>query len=96
MKSNSRATAIRIIARWLQTGAFPGRLLEEVADDRAFITELGYGAVRWRRQLEWVSRKYATHPPAPEISAALYIGLYQILHLTDVAAYAAVNVTVAA
>ncbi len=96
MKTNSRAAAIRIIARWLQTGAFPGRLLEEVADDRAFVTELVYGAVRWRRQLEWVARKYAPHPPAPEISAALCIGLYQILHLTDVAEYAAVNETVAA
>ncbi len=96
MKLNSRAAAIRIIARWLQTGAFPGRLLEDIADDRAFVTELVYGAVRWRRQLEWVVRQYAPRAPAPEISAALYVGLYQILHLTDVAEYAAVNETVAA
>ncbi len=96
MKLNSRAAAIRIVARWLQTGAFPGRLLEAVADDRAFVTELVYGAVRWRRQLEWLVGQYAPRIPAPEISAALYVGLYQILHLADVAEYAAVNETVAA
>ncbi len=96
MKPNSRATAIRIIARWLQTGAFPGRLLETVEFDRAFVTELVYGVARWRRQLDWMVRIYAAHPPVPEVAAALFVGLYQALHLTDVAEYAAVSETVAA
>ena len=96
MKLNSRAVAIRIVAEWMQTGAFPGQLLEAVTNDRAFVMELVYGVVRWRRHLEWVVQKYAPSPPALKISAALYVGLYQILHLTDVAEYAAVNETVAA
>ena len=96
MKLSSRAAAIRIVAEWMQTGAFPGQLLEAVTDDRAFVMELVYGVVRWRRHLEWVVQKYAPSLPALKISAALYVGLYQVLHLTDVAEYAAVNETVAA
>ncbi|MFN2352368.1 MAG: RsmB/NOP family class I SAM-dependent RNA methyltransferase [Kiritimatiellia bacterium] len=92
---DARATAIMIIKRWLQAGAFPGRLLEDVRHDRAFITELVYGVVRHYRALSWVINLYARVPPDRELLPPLLIGLYQLLLLDDVADYAAVNETVA-
>ena len=63
--------------------------------DRAFVTELVYGATRRRRALDWTLDAFLETPPPPRIRAALRLGAYQIIEL-GTPAYAAVSATVAA
>jgi 16S rRNA (cytosine967-C5)-methyltransferase len=62
--------------------------------DRAFITELAYGTLRWRGWLDWGIRQFSKIPfdkIEPRILNILRIGLYQILFLTRTPSSAAVN-----
>jgi 16S rRNA (cytosine967-C5)-methyltransferase len=62
--------------------------------DRAFITELTYGTLRWRGRLDWRIRQFSKIPfdkIEPGILNILRIGLYQILFLTRTPSTAAVN-----
>ncbi|MBI3987362.1 MAG: 16S rRNA (cytosine(967)-C(5))-methyltransferase RsmB [Lentisphaerae bacterium] len=93
---NSRGVAADILAGWLETGEFPSRRLEKVRQDRAFITEMVQGAVRWKALLDWVLTRTVRREPSPVHKAFLWTGLYQILLMDDVEAYAAVNETVEA
>ena len=96
-RTNSRSAAARIIARWLSTGEFPDRLIEAGTQDRAFVMEVVYGVARWKRTLEWVIQRCV---PSGRVSAEakpfLMTGLYQILMMESVVAYAAVSETVEA
>lgn len=94
--ANTRITSARILSDWLRTGTFVDRLLAPVTHDRAFVMEVVYGAVKWKRKLNWVIRRCSRRAPDPDIRAHLLVGLYQILVMTDVANYAAVNETVEA
>ena len=94
--SNSRAVAADMIARWMETGGFPDRMMNRVRADRAFVMEVVYGVVKWKRELEWVLRQCMKQLPAIPLRAHLMVGLYQCLHMDTVEAYAAVNETVAA
>ncbi len=92
---NSRGLAGQIVSQWLKTSDFPERLLESyVFENRAFIMELVYGIVRWKRALEWITAEYVHRMPTLELKALIFVGLYQILFMTNVDAYAAVNETV--
>jgi len=93
-KNNPRYIAAQIIARWLTSGDFPNRMLNIVAKDRAFVTEIVQGIVRWKRLLEWVIKQTAKHVPPPLLKSFLLTGLYQLLMMENVADYAAVNETV--
>lgn len=93
---NPRYLAAQIIARWLSSGDFPNRMLNIVAKDRAFVTEIVQGVVRWKRLLEWVIKQTARHVPPPLLKSFLLTGLYQLLMMDKVADYAAVNETVSA
>ncbi len=65
--------------------------------DRAFLTELTYGVLRWRGRLDWAVRQFSKTPfekVEPEIVNILRIGLYQILFLTRTPVSAAVNESV--
>ena len=65
--------------------------------DRAFLTELTYGVLRWRGRLDWVIRQFSKTPfekIEPEIVNILRLGLYQILFLTRTPTSAAVNESV--
>lgn len=94
---NSRHAAADIVSRWLIDGDFPDRIMEsEPVEDRAFVMEVVYGVVRWRRRLEWVVGRLSERRPDDEVRPFLLIGLYQILHMDSVADHAAVNETVAA
>lgn len=96
MKHNTRKTAARIIAAWLENPKeFPDRLIQRVTNDRAFVTELVYGVTRRRRTLEWVIGEFVKKPPKPYPAALLMVGAYQLL-FTEVEVYAAVNETVEA
>jgi len=92
----TRAQAAAIIERWLAAGDFPNRMLEDVREHRAFLMELVYGIVRWKRLLDWVVARYVRRSPNPSQQAFLLVGLYQILKMSDVASYAAVHETVEA
>ena len=93
---NSRGTAAAILAAWLGSGEFPNRLMDGVGEDRAFVMELVYGAIRWYRPLSRVRSRYARRKPPEALEALLLVGLYQILFLDNVQDYAAVNETVEA
>ena len=95
MKLSSRAAAIRIVAEWMQTGAFPGQLLEAVTDDRAFVMELVYGVVRWRDTWSGGAEICAVSTGA-DIRGFICRAPIRFCISTDVAEYAAVNETVAA
>ena len=94
--SNPRYLAALIITRWLVAGDFPNRMLDLAAKDRAFVTEIVQGVVRWKRLLEWVIKQNAKHIPPPLLKSFLLTGLYQLLMMENMADYAAVNETVAA
>ena len=77
--------------------ALPAALSRTSLDkrDRAFVTELVYGATRRRRALDWTLDAFLETPPPPRVRAALRLGAYQIIEL-GTPAYAAVSATVAA
>jgi 16S rRNA (cytosine967-C5)-methyltransferase len=62
--------------------------------DRAFVTELVYGAVRRRLTLDWLIEHFAQRP-VEKVDAALrlilHLALYQLLFMDTVPDYAAVN-----
>lgn len=93
---HARATAARLVARWLETGDFPDRLLDEVSADRPFVMEVVYGVAKWRRLLDWMAGRYVKRDPDTATHAHLLVGLYQIFRMSNVAEHAAVNETVEA
>ncbi len=65
--------------------------------DRAFATELMYGAVRWRRRLDWMLGRLLRGKPeslTPWIRLILHMGLYQLLMMDRVPAAAATHASV--
>ena len=92
---DTRREAIFLLTRWLETRAFPDRMLAGSQDDRAFVMDLVYTTIRRYRALEWILGRL-TRLPQGETRAALLIGAAQLLYMQDVADYAAVNETVAA
>lgn len=65
--------------------------------DRAFLTELTYGILRWRERLDWPIRNLSKIPFEkidPETLNILRLGLYQIEFLTRTPVSAAVNESV--
>jgi 16S rRNA (cytosine967-C5)-methyltransferase len=65
--------------------------------DRAFLTELTYGVLRWRERLDWTIRHLSKIPfqkIEPETLNILRLGLYQIQFLTRTPFSAAVNESV--
>lgn len=92
----SRQVAARAIARWLQTGDFPDRLIESVARDRAFVMETVYGVVRQFRALDFLCELLVPRAPKPALHACLLLGLYQLLFMDDQQDFATVHATVEA
>ena len=65
--------------------------------DRGFVTELSYGAIRWRQWLDgWLDRlgKVPARKQPPRLRWLLHIGLYQLLRMERIPASAAVNTAV--
>jgi 16S rRNA (cytosine967-C5)-methyltransferase len=65
--------------------------------DKAFLTELTYGVLRWRGRLDWLIRHFSKIPFEkidPEIVSILRLGFYQILFLSRTPPSAAVNESV--
>lgn len=93
---NARHVAAEVIQRWMASGDFPDRLLVQVRKDRAFVMEVVYGVVKRKRALEWVLKHCTRHLPELPLRAHAMVGLYQLLFMDSVEAYAAVNETVLA
>jgi 16S rRNA (cytosine967-C5)-methyltransferase len=102
---NSRSLAYQILLHLNRKAAHPDRLIRAMLDrhsrleerDRALLTEMVYGVLRWQGRLDWhidqLSRVSAKKI-APEIRILLRLALYQILMLDRIPPHAAVNETV--
>ncbi len=100
----ARAVAYAVLRRVFEHDAWADRALHaEVARagldarDRAFATQLAYGAVQRRRTLDHVAGALARRPAErldPPVLAALRLGLLQLLFLDRVPAHAAVDASV--
>jgi len=104
-KKSPRAICLDILNRVEEADVHPDRLLADSFKryryftplDRAFLTELTYGVIRWRGRLDWVIRHFSKIPFEKIETGALNIlrlGLYQILFLSRTPVSAAVNESV--
>lgn len=65
--------------------------------DKAFITQLVYGVLRWRNRLDWIIERFSNRrlkKISPWIVNILRLGVYQLLFLDKVPNAAAVNESV--
>jgi 16S rRNA (cytosine967-C5)-methyltransferase len=104
-KISARAICLDILDRAGGADVHPDRLLTDsfkryrnlTSLDRAFLTELTYGVIRWRGRLDWVIRHFSKIPfekVEPRTLNILRLGLYQILFLSRTPSSAAVNESV--
>lgn len=102
---NARALAFQILLHMDQKASHPDRLIRSMLArhsrlderDRALLTELVYGVLRWQARLDWhIDQLSKTAPKkiAPAVRILLRLGLYQILFLDRIPAHAAVNETI--
>lgn len=67
---STRQTALEILERVETRGAYADILLDRTLEkdtsltplDRAFITELVYGTLRWRGKIDWVISQFSRIP----------------------------------
>jgi len=104
MKS-PRHIALEILIRVGTTNCHPDDLLTDAFKkhrsltdrDRAFITELVYGTLRWQGKIDWILGRFSTVKVDRIERVVLYIlrlGTYQLLFLTRTPHRAAVNESV--
>lgn len=104
-KKSPRAICLDILNRVEEADGHLDRLLTDSFKqyrhltplDRAFLTELAYGVLRWRGRLDWVIRHFSKVPFEKielEIINILRLGFYQILFLSRTPAPASVNESV--
>ncbi len=93
----ARAQALRILACWERSGAFPNRQIAAVAPARhGFVMDLVYESTRWLRWLDVALQPRLRHRPPPDVEAALRIGACQVLRMPSIPPYAAVHSTIEA
>jgi 16S rRNA (cytosine967-C5)-methyltransferase len=103
--SGPRGAAVKILNRVERTDSYLDKLLDaelksqDVADiDKGLLSEIVHGVMRWQGRLDWILNGF-THGNFTKseinVKNALRVGLYQILFLTQVPQYAAVNEAVA-
>src|SRR4051812_17562240 len=97
----SRALAVEILRAVETRKAFADLLLDRALKthalspaDRALLTHIVYGTLRWRGRIDWILGQL-TRKPLEEMDGylknLLRVALYQMLFLDKVPAYAAVN-----
>lgn len=102
---NARRLALEVLTQVEDRGAYASLLLDAKLEqarlspeERALATELTYGVLRWQGRLDYVLAAMADRPwerVDPALRRLLRLGAYQLLFLTRVPSYAAVNETVA-
>ena len=97
--ASSRSVALEALGRIEHDGAYANLLLPKLLEraglssrDRAFATELVYGATRMRRACDFAVDRFLVREPGPELRTLLRLGAYQLL--LGVAPHAAVDATV--
>lgn len=100
----ARETAVRILYEVHENGAYANVALAKALrqaglseQDRRFVTELVYGAVKAGDTLDWILRQYVNRPVRkiqPLVREILHLGLYQLFYLDRVPASAACNTSV--
>ena len=99
---NPRAIAMHALMQVARRGSFPDVLLdiyfkenpELDSRDRALITELVYGVLRWQGRLDWVIDQQINIRPekvALPVRVVLRLAVYQLLFLDRIPAAAAVH-----
>lgn len=102
---NARRLALEVLTQVEDRAAYASLLLDArlqqaglPREERALATELTYGVLRWQGRLDYLLAAVAHRPwesVDPALRRLLRLGAYQLLFLTRVPAYAAVNETVA-
>jgi 16S rRNA (cytosine967-C5)-methyltransferase len=101
---NSRELALRILARIESGKAYAYALIDKElrqsaldSRDKALVTELVYGVVRWRKTLDWYLDQVCKKPVSkthPWLRLILRLGGYQLLFLDKIPPSAAINESV--
>ena len=99
-----RDLAVEILLKVETRRAYAGILLDNSLEqvslasrDRALLTELVYGTLRWRGRIDWHLSLFLRRPlsrMSPYLRNLLRCALYQLLFLDRIPDYAAVNETV--
>ncbi len=99
-----RATAIKILNRFERSDSYLEKLLDKAIKernfndlDRALLTELVYGVIRWKAKLDYVLVGFYFGDYLKCLNVvknAMRIALYQIMFLDRIPLYAAVNESV--
>jgi 16S rRNA (cytosine967-C5)-methyltransferase len=102
---DARRLALEVLTQVEDQGAYASLLLDAKLqkaalsrEERALATELTYGVLRWQGRLDYLLAAIADRPwemVDPALRRLLRLGAYQILFLTRIPSYAAVNETVA-
>lgn len=101
---SARGTAVKLLNRYESSDSFIDKLLdgelrrsELSAADRALVTELVNGTVRWLSRLDWILTGFyhgEFTKCLPLVRNSLRIALYQMLFLSKIPAPAAINESV--
>lgn len=102
MADKARAIALKALNDLDTKGSYINLLLKETlrdqrlsALDKAFITELIYGVVRYRLTLDWLIEHYSNNgKPSGWLKHILRLGIYQILYMDKVPDFAACDSSV--
>lgn len=102
---DARRLALEVLTQVEEQRAYAGLLLDArlrktrlSQQDRALATELTYGVLRWQGRLDYLLGAITDRPweqVDPMLRRILRLGAYQLLFLTRIPTYAAVNETVA-
>lgn len=100
-QKNARAIALEILRRVEATDAYANLLVDArlqrsrlSGPDRALVTELVYGVLRWRGKLDWILARVLDRPVDTldsSVRHVLRLGAYQLCCLTRIPDFAAVD-----
>lgn len=104
-RQNVRELALKILLKLNDGRSHSQQLIDKAIEssklnelDKALLTELVYGTIRWRGKLDWVIASLISPKKLDkfqlEIIEILRLGLYQLMFLDKVPAYAVVNESV--
>jgi len=99
--SDARSCAVKILCRIERTDAYLDKVLDSELRistlndyDKALLSELTHGVLRWLRRLDWFLNGFYRgqyEKCLPEVKNAMRVALYQILFLNKIPFAAAVN-----
>ena len=104
MPTAARRCAFEVVRRVFERGAYADRAFRAEADraqlsgrDRALAMRIAYGTVQRRATLDYLIEQLSGRRPQQldaEVTAALRLGLYQLVYMEGIAAHAAVSESV--